>query len=173
MKIILLTVICFIQILADNAVAQTPDWFIAEINRLEGTWLADNSEYISEQETDDTYGLEWKKGTGGNSLLGELFGMKDGIKTGSYWQFFQYWDPAENKVIVTQVSPWGTVGKGSLIMETDTKSKLDQLFTNPDGSSYRSGHITESFDGYEVGSSYNINDSGEWEIQRTYKWVKQ
>ena len=155
------------------AMAQTPQWFIDQMKVMDGVWLADNTEFVSEQETDDTYGLEWKSGVGGNSLLGELFGMKDGKKTGTYWQFFQYYDEDADAIIVIQVSPWGTSGKGELIKDGDNKTKLDQVFSNPDGTNFRSGHITEYFEGYEISTSYDINETGEWIKRRSYKWVKQ
>lgn len=160
-------------LISNTLFAQTPQWYLDELKRLEGVWLTDNSEYMSEQETDDTYGLEWKRGIGKNNLLGELFGMKDGEKTGSYWQFFQYWDEEENAPLVIQVSPWGISGKGKLERDGENKTKVEQVFSNPDGTSFRSGHITEIFDGYEISTSYNINENGEWVTRRSYKWIKQ
>ncbi len=163
----------FLFITSHIAFSQTPKWFTDQIKVMEGVWLADNSEYMNEQETDDTYGLEWKPGVGGTSLMGELFGLKDGKKTGSYWQFFQYYDEGEDAIIVIQVSPWGTSGRGKLIKNGDNKTKLDQVFSNSDGTSYRVGHTTEFFEGYEISISYDINSAGEWIKSRTYKWIKQ
>lgn len=158
---------------AHPAYTQIPDWYKTELERLAGTWLTDNSEYMSEQETDDTYGLEWKWGAGNNNLLGELFGMRDGKRTGTYWQFFQYWDSQENTAIVIQVSPEGTIGKGTLNLEGKDKTKLVQTFTNPDGSGFKYGHITQIFDGHQISTSYNVSENDGWTLSKTYKWVKQ
>jgi hypothetical protein len=165
-------ILCLFVLLSGAAMAQTPSWYEDEMNRMVGTWVADNSAYSNEQETDDAYAIHWDWGAGQKSLLGELYGMKDKKKTNSYWQFFQFWDAKEKKARVIQVSPWGVKGEGFLQQEDSTHTRMQQVFVMPDGQTYESGHTTEIGDKMEITTSYNIRE-GEWVANRTYTWIKQ
>ncbi len=70
-------VLVVVSILRWMVWGQTPDWYQQEMERSVGTWVADNSAYVSEQETDDAYGITWEWGVGKKSLLGSLYGLKE------------------------------------------------------------------------------------------------
>ncbi|NNM23299.1 MAG: hypothetical protein HKO54_07080 [Flavobacteriaceae bacterium] len=142
------------------------------MERQVGIWKASNSEYMNENETDDAYAIEWKWGVGQKSLLGILFGMKNGERTNDYWQFVQFWDSKVQKVRVLQIAMFGVYGEGFLERIDASNSKVVQTFVTPDGHSYSEGHTTQVFDNYEVSISYEIKE-GEWIKKRTYTWHKQ
>jgi hypothetical protein len=153
--------------------AQAPDWYTQELSRQVGTWIANNADYQSDQETDDAYGVEWSWGVGRMSLLGCLFGMKGGDRTQEYWQFIQYWDPEAQAGKVIQVAAWGSMGEGYMNRTDTGEMRMEQTFTQPDGTVAKHGHITEIHDGYEISKSFNIDKEGVWKDDRTYKWVRE
>ena len=153
--------------------AQIPEWYTHEMNRLVGTWVADNTVYMNDQENDDAYAIEWRRGIGKKNLLGRLYGLKKGRLTNEYWQFIQYWDPAAKQAKVIQIATFGTKGEGYLEYRDSANTQLIQTFTNPNGTSWTSGHKTRIFDNYEISTSYQIDKQNNWKEQRTYTWYKQ
>lgn len=151
---------------------QVPEWVGEEMERSVGTWIADNSSYMNAEETDDAYGIDWTWGAGKTSLIGELYGMKEGVRTRSYWQFFQFWDAEKDQLRIIQLSPWGGRGEGFLQLEGESRSRLQQTFVQPDGSTFEMGHTTEISEKSERSTSYTISE-GEWIPDRTYIWHKQ
>ena len=152
--------------------AQVPDWYNKEMNRMVGTWIADNSNYVTEQETDDSYAIQWSWGKNKESLNGILYGLKDGNKTNEYWTFIQFWDDTLQKVRFNQISTFGTKGEGFLESVSIKETKLVQTFTTPEVQTFKEGHKTQIFEGYEVSTSYKIKDD-DWIKKRSYKWIKQ
>ncbi len=142
------------------------------MGRSVGVWVADNSAYMNENETDDSYAVEWTWGAGKKSLLGVLYGLKNGERTQAYWQFFQFWDADKKQMRVIQVSPWGVKGEGFLQQVDSTHTSMRQTFVLPDGNSYEAGHRTEIFKDREVSTSYSIKGE-EWIPNRTYIWFRQ
>ena len=143
------------------------------MHRLVGTWIASNEAYMDEGSINDSFGIEWKWGVGKKSIVGTLYGIQNKVKTKDYWQFIQYWDLVENKPIFVQVSSKGSHGSGYIERISDNQLKLVQTFTELDGSSYQSGHLTEIFDNYENSVSYNIDKNNEWIKDRSYTWHKR
>lgn len=171
MKTLFISIICISQYLI--SFGQTPEWYYKEMERQVGTWIADNSEYQTDNEKDDAYALEWRYSAGKQGLLGILYGIREGQKTNEYWQFFQFWDIIENKVRVIQVFAFSpTFGEGFLEKISPNENKLVQTFITPDGRKFEEGHTYLINDNYEITTSFKIENS-EWIKKRTYKWVKQ
>lgn len=165
-------IIALLFLCTASVYSQIPDWVEEEMQRMVGTWVADNSAYLSEQETDDAYAITWTWGEGNKNIEGELYGMNKGKKTTAYWLFFQYWDPVEEQLRLVQVSPERVIGKGFIERIDATHTKLQQTFTMPDGQSYQTGHTTQITGNSEITVSYTIKE-GEWIPDRRYTWNKQ
>ena len=61
--------------------APIPDWYqehVEFLTRDGGRWVADNAEYMSEQETASAYVVVFSASFGGASMTGDLFGIDDG-----------------------------------------------------------------------------------------------
>jgi hypothetical protein len=80
--------------------------------RLIGTWIADNSAFKDANDTTDAYGIDWSWGLGRKSLIGRLYGIKDGKEIGTFWEFREFWDPGQGQVMATQFGGNGTYGVG-------------------------------------------------------------
>jgi WD40 repeat protein len=153
--------------------SQTPEWYKAEMQRQVGTWVADNKAYMNDQETDDAYAIQWTSGAGGQSLLGVLYGLKNGKKTYDYWQFIQFWDLVEKKVRVIQISAFSPAkGEGFLEQVDSLHTNLVQSFIMPDGKSFVDGHKTEIHPDFEISTSFKIENDN-WTKKRSYTWKKQ
>lgn len=148
-----------------------PSQFIKEIESQEGIWIADNSKYKGDGV--DSYAIEWKLSSLKNSLNGRLYGIKDNLEIGTFWTFHKYFDPTKNKVVLMQIGYDGSLGVGTIQYKDNNETVLTQTFTDPKGTSRLEGHImTYPDDNTEIGSSYSINESGEWTLKRTYTWKK-
>lgn len=149
-----------------------PEWFLQEIAALTagtGRWIADNSEYKSEQEPYDAFGTEWRASFDGTTMSGRLFGIKNGKEIGNFWEFRQYWHPERREATLEQFGWGGTIGIGKMWHEGDT-TKSDQTFYTIDGVASRSGHVSSfpDSDTYVTGS-FDI-EADEWTPRRTYTW---
>lgn len=155
--------------------AQTlPDSFNQYMERHVGTWIADNTKYMSEEEPFDQYGIEWEYGLGQAYLKGKLFGLKDGEQKGVFWEFIQYWDSNEQKVVIQQIGTDGTVGIGHLDNHTTSENRLVQTFFQPDGDDFKTAHKTIIHDSNShTDISYAVNEKDEWIEQRTYTWHRK
>ena len=160
---------CFITSLVS---AQIPDWFQAEMERKIGNWVANNNEYMSEEETDNAFGLRWDWGAGKTSIVGKLYGMKDGVATNEYWQFLQFWDSEAQKARVIQISADGLVGEGYLEPVSEEQTKLEQTFVPSEGEIYSEGRRTKIFADHEVSTTYKIIED-RWVEDRSYTWYKE
>ncbi|GAB5401075.1 MAG: hypothetical protein Aureis2KO_26600 [Aureisphaera sp.] len=148
--------------------------FVNEFENEVGVWITDNSEYQNENEPYEQYAVEWKWGLGKKSLIGRLYGIKGGKDIGNFWQFRKYFDPSITKVIVLQFGSDGSFGKGELTHLSDNEIKLEQTFTNPDGSTYKIGHKTTYLDqNKHIGKSFIIDEENNWVANRTYTWIRQ
>jgi len=149
-----------------------PEWFLHEIATLtagSGRWIADNSEYQSEQEPFEAYGTEWSASFDGTTMTGRLFGIKDGKETVNFWEFRQYWHPGRGEAVLEQFGWGGAVGIGKAWRDGET-TKSDQTFFAPDGSASRTGHISEFADSdTHVTRSFDIKDDV-WTARRSYTW---
>lgn len=163
---------------AEAAVAQTPApaWFTDEIEFLTrdgGRWITDNGQYVSEQETDDAYGIEWRKSFDGHAMTGRLFGLKDGSETYSYWEFRFYWHPGKGEAVAEQFGWGGGLGIGTMAPGEEGVMKTVQTFYSPTQPSREEGHRSENpGPDTHVTHSFSIVD-GKWEPRRSYTWTRQ
>jgi hypothetical protein len=96
------------------------------------------------------------------------------VEVGTFWTFHKYFDTSKNKVVLMQIGYNGSVGIGTIEYKSDNETVLTQTFTDPKGISRLEGHkMTYPDDTTEIGSSYSINESDEWTLNRTYTWKKQ
>jgi hypothetical protein len=177
---LIVTALLCLGLCALSAPAQepaVPQWFadhIAFMTQKSGRWITDNSAHKSKNEPFDAYGTEWKKGLGGKSMKGRLFGLRDDKEAGTFWEFLVYWHPGDKEVRVLQLGGNGVVGAGTMTSPEKGKTSLEQEFFNPDGSSIRVGHESEEGgDGVNVTRSINITADGTRQVQRTYTWRVQ
>ena len=154
---------------AQNAPDSIPAWFAEHMQQMVGTWETDNANYLNEHETWDAYGIIWEYGIGEMSINGRLYGIKDGERSGDFWEFKTFWNPEDGKVYAYRFGGNGTVGKGEMAEE-----KMLQIFYNPDGTAYKVGHKAWFDDqGNHHTQSYNVSDVGDWEKRRYYVWKKK
>lgn len=173
MKIWILVAICAF---VSNTQAQSspPDWYLKEISSEIGIWITDNSKYSSDQEQSDQYAIDWKLGSDKVTLTGRLYGLKGGKEIGTFWTFRKYWDGENSSAYLEQVSLNGTRGIGPYTKTGDFTNELKQVFTNPDGTSRTVGHRTTYLSNFcHVGSSYIIDERGNWIPDRSYTWIKE
>lgn len=154
---------------AQNSSEQMPEWFKKHMEEMVGTWKTDNAKYMSENETWDAYGMVWEYGIGNMSINGRLYGIKDGEKSGDFWEFKTFWNPDDGKVYAYQFGGNGTFGKG-----VATEEQVSQTFYYPNGQSAKVGHKAW-FDeeGNHHTKSFDITEQGEWKDRRYYVWEKQ
>ena len=150
-----------------------PDWFLKDMESLIGTWLTSNEKYKSENEPYDSYGVEWKWGIGKTSMTGRLFGIKDNKEIGDFWQYRQYWDAEKNEGVLIQFGYNGTKGEGPIKLLSDGKTESIQSFSSPGAKTWGLKHISFIEDNVHTTISYNKNEKGEWQLNRTYKWEKK
>lgn len=175
MKFARCTIICNLLSLGLYAQDGVPAEFMEQLEREVGVWIADNSVYRNDQEPYAQFGIVWEWGIGRKSLKGRLYGLAGGRELGTFWEFHKYWDPAQNKVMVVQFGADGTMGIGPVEpIPADGIPELVQVFTEPGGTSHRSGHTAIWMnDSTHVTTSFVWNvESEEWIKQRSYTWTK-
>ena len=59
-----------------------PPEVVAYWKSLAGTWIADNSQYKSDLDTLEAYGIQWTWGLTKKSMVGRLYGIKGGKDVG-------------------------------------------------------------------------------------------
>lgn len=153
--------------------AQPPEWLVDHMEHMtqgSGIWIADNSEYKSDQEPMDAYATEWKWGLGRKSITGRLYGIQDGKETGTYWEFRTFWNPVEEKVYAYQFGAGGAVAKGEATFTETGFLRIEQTFYNPDGTTAGVGHKSKDLPGIHETQSFDINEKGEWVKRRFYRW---
>jgi hypothetical protein len=163
---------------AQPAAAQTAAaaWFVDEIEFLTrdgGRWITDNSEYVSEQETDDAYGIEWRKSFDGFAMAGRLVGLNGGKETNTYWEFRVYWHPGRGEAVAEQFGWGGGLGVGTVRPMAEGGMQWEQTFYSPAQSQHSEGHRSDNPDANtHVTHSFSIVD-GEWRPRRSYSWIRQ
>lgn len=156
--------------------AAIPEWFRDDVRALSadgGVWVADNAAYRSEDEPFDAYGITWTSSFDDTTLSGRLYGLRDGVDVGTFWEFRQYWDPLRGVAVLEQFGHGGMVGIGTAKPGEDGVMVSDQTFARPGGPSWRSGHRNRFLGTgrYET-RSFDIVD-GAWKAKRVYVWVRQ
>ena len=158
------------------SVSQTdaiPDWFYEELDAHIGVWITDNAAYMSETEPIEQFGMEWKMGIGGTSIIGRLYGIKDGKEIGNYWEFREYWDPVKRQAIIQQFGYGGMIGIGPVHNLGNGNFEAFPVFMEASGNSYEQKHVNVLVGNEMKSTSYNKTSSGGWEKDRYYVWYKQ
>jgi hypothetical protein len=156
---------------AATAARPAPDVVIATWEKLIGTWVADNSTFKNDVDTMDAYGIEWEWGLGKKSLVGRLYGVKDGKDVGTFWEFREFWHPGEARLIATQHAADGTYGAGPHDVKADGTSEMVQTFFDPGaGTTSIVGHRSKLEGDVHTTSSFNVDEKGVWTPRRTYVW---
>jgi hypothetical protein len=104
---------------------------------------------------------------------GRLFGLKDGKEENTFWEFRSVWHPGEKKAYAYQYGGDGTLGVGVMEHRKGNRTRSDQTFFRPDGSSDRVGH--EAWfdeDGAQHTHSFDIQEDGTWKKRRFYIWKR-
>ena len=151
-----------------------PDRVLANWEKLIGTWIADNEAYKSERDPVDAYGISWEWGLGKKSLVGRLYGIRDGKEVGTFWEFREFWHPGEGRVIATQHGSDGTYGAGPHEIGDDGTTEMLQTFYDPTtGAVFRVGHRSTLEGDVHTTRSFDVSPEGEWEERRTYVWRRK
>lgn len=154
-----------------------PEWYTENVEymtRGSGTWITSNADFVSEQEAWTEYGTRWSAGPGNYSMSGELFGRDGTGREAVFWLFSEHWDPALGEAVVEQYG-WGAVGKGTMVLDANGDTLMDQVFTQyQDGTARREGHRTvrDGDDAYTT-HSYSIEEDGTQTPRRTYIWKRE
>ncbi len=154
-----------------------PDWVKKHMSYMtEGTgrWIADNSEFKSANEPYDKYCVEWKWGIGKQSIKGRLFGIQREKETAEFWEFYLFWHPQKQKVIIQQISGNGILGVGEIInVESGGKTeRMSQMtFFTPDGKSWKDLHKIFEDENEHQTTSFVLKNST-WNKQRSYIWKR-
>lgn len=151
--------------------AQVPDWYIENLEENVGIWRADNSMYRSDTEPFDFYEIEWKQTLSKYSITGKMFGIKENQRTDILWEFIQYWDYESNQAIVLQFDRSGIFGKGNLTEKAVDSTELIQKFYLSNSKIWV-GHGTKHLQNAQIVKSFSILENDEWELNRTYIWLK-
>lgn len=139
-----------------------------------GTWVADNSKYKSAPADMDAYALEWSWGLNKKTLLGRLYGIRNGKEVGTFWQFREFWHPGERRLITTQYGSDGSYGVGPHDVKPDGSSELLQTFYDPELRSVtRIGHRSTLAGDAHTTISFDVDGKGTWKERRTYVWRRQ
>jgi len=147
-----------------------PEWVGAYFKAMVGTWIADNSAYRSDAEPFDAYGMEWKPGIGGKSLVGRLYALQGGREAGLSWEFREFWHPGEGELVASQFGSDGTYGVGPHGRRPDGTMEMVQTFYHPTGRVTRVGHRSELKADELVTRSFDVQADGTREPRRTYVW---
>jgi hypothetical protein len=147
-----------------------PEWVPAYMADAIGTWVTDNRAYRSEQEPADAYGIEWSWGLGRRSLVGRLYGLQNGREIGTFWEFREYWHPADGQLVTSQFGADGTVGIGPHTRLANGSMEMVQRFSSPDGREWRTAHRSERRGDELTTRSFDVGPDGTWTDRRVYTW---
>lgn len=162
-----------IEQLAESASGPAPDWVARYFDQMVGTWVTDNSAYRTTSEPFDAYGMEWKRGLGGKTLVGRLYAIRDGKEAGTSWEFREFWHPGHSELIASQFGSDGTYGAGPHQRKSDGTMEMLQTFYDPDGDATRVGHRSELKANELTTRSFDVQADGTWKERRTYVWRRK
>lgn len=134
-----------------------------------GNWVADNAAYKNDNEPFEAYGLTWTWGFAKKSINGTLYGIQDGKKAGTFYEFKMFYHPKKNRIMYYQFGTDGTVGEGEIKL-TGTHSEVLTTFFMPGGGTYKQRHEEDIKKGERHSSDFNLKSDGTWEKGRTYIW---
>ena len=153
-------------------VTTKPDWlddYYDFYTQGSGCWITNNNEYLNEQEKAEAYGNDWDYAIAKNGLIGSLYGWESGNKTEDYWEFRIFWDGELQQVSTQQFGHNGMVAKGWLKQESPTVFIQEQIFSFPDGRTWKDKHRIELTDTEYLTTSYAWENE-QWSKQREYTW---
>jgi hypothetical protein len=151
-----------------------PAWVTSNWETLIGTWIADNQAYKSATDSMDAYGIEWSWGLGKKSLVGRLYGIREGKEVGTFWEFREFWHPGEGRLIATQYASDGTYGAGPHELKDDGETEMLQTFFDPTtGAVFRVGHRSKLEGDVHATRSFDVDADGEWKDRRAYLWRRK
>lgn len=155
--------------------AGPPEWFrqhLAYLAAGDGTWLADNSGFKSDDEPYESYEVVYAWGAGRQTASGAMRAYRNGKRTGVIWEYRVFWDPSTRRVVLQQWGFGGAYGVGETRQVDERTLRTEQVFHGPDGSGSRGAHdwimdgplqhTTRSFD----------FENGAWKPTRTYVWKR-
>ncbi len=172
--IILLSGTAWSQTEADKP-QEPPEWLSAHMDFLSqgsGCWQTSNAEYQSDDELFDTYYNHWQAGIGGTThLKGRLYGQTGDQMSADFWDFISYWDGNQGQAVVLQLGRNGIVGDGSMWQVAAGRFVQEQVFSLPDGRTWKTRHDLEEAGESFITTSLDWED-GEWKQRRTYTWLR-
>ena len=155
--------------------ASPPEWFrqhLAYLTAGDGTWLADNSSFKSEEEPYDSYQVTYVWGAGKQTASGSMRAYRNGKPTGVIWDYRVFWDPATRRCVIQQWGFGGAYGVGETKRVDETTLRSEQMFYGPDGSGSRSAHDW-IVDGPLKHTTHSFSfENGAWKAGRTYVWKR-
>lgn len=157
--------------------AGVPGWYAEHLDYMTrdgGRWVAENSEYQSEQETTDQYVIVFSPEFGGTSMSARLFGVTDGEESVDFWHFNGFWDPVAEEAMLMQTGWGGGLGVGPTWQIDETTIRSEQVFSSPGGPVRTEAHIfiNTGPDQHVTRTESRVGD-GEWVPGRTYTWVRE
>jgi len=154
-------------------VGHLPEWVGPYFAKMVGTWNADNAAHRSEAEPFEAYGMDWKLGPGGKSLVRRLYGIRDGKDVGTSWEFREFWHPGEGHLVASQFGSDGTYGTGPHERRADGQMEMLQTFYAPTGAVSRVGHRSELKVNELVTRSFDVQADATWKERRKYVWLRK
>lgn len=156
--------------------AAMPEWYgehVDYMTRDGGRWVADNSEYRSDEETADHYVIVFRPEFGGASMSARLFGVTDGEESADYWHFTGYWDPVANEAVLMQTGWGGGLGIGATWPVDEGSYRSEQVFSSPGGPVRTEAHIF-TVTGPDEHVTRTLRRTGDeaWTEGRTYTWLR-
>lgn len=155
---------------------EIPKWFLEHVERStegSGVWVTSNEAYRSETEQLDAYGLVWRKGVGGKSLIGRLYGIQNGKDVATFWELRTVWHPGDRVVYAYQFGSDGTFGVGEMNAVGKGSRTIDQVFYQPSGSTFRVVHDDETLPtGALRTTSYDVDAEDKRTLRRTHIWKR-
>ena len=151
-----------------------PEWVVENWTGLVGTWVADNSAYKTTDAAMDAFGLEWSWGLNQKSLVGRLYGIKDGKEVATFWELREFWHPGKGELLTEQFGGNGAYGVGPHRETGDGSTEMLQVFYDPStGRENRVGHRAVLDGDEHTTTSFDVDDDGTWTERRTYVWRRQ
>ncbi|MCB0751726.1 MAG: hypothetical protein KDC52_09645, partial [Ignavibacteriae bacterium] len=153
--------------------SKIPQWFLDDISKMNGTWIADNSEFMSDQEPYTSYISEWNIGIDSKSLTGKIYGLSATNQKILFWEFRQYWDNELQKAIIMQFGNSNVIGKGEMYPKNEELMESIQTFSLNDGRTWVEKHESKILQDTLITTSFEQLSNKSWKKKRTYKWIKQ
>ena len=165
-------VAALLVLLAVPALGAVPGWFQHHMEYMAaegGRWITSNAPWVSDDEPFDAYGMEWSFSRTGTSLVGRLYGFRDGEEVATFWTFQEFWHPGENRAVVTQIGLGAQVGTGVIDSVGVNETRAVQTFYYMEGVTEQIGHLAVETDSL-VTTSFSIDEDGTWTERRRYVW---